>query len=234
MVVVVDGNGGATMNAAGSRVAGVTVSAGSGGAIVTGCCTVMTGASTIGAAISSTGDVVAGARGSCCNTGIGGAGTTGGGAYSSSFNSCLSSSASNASAPLRFVCAPSGEETHTLSMEPAVPQTMLSPSSAVPQTMLSPSSAVPHTMLSPSSAVPHTMLSPSFVPRTMLSQSDVSQAVPQTMLSPLSVFATPQFVPTRKALDAGFNVPLPRRWLPQTMCLLHIFWTGTVSPGCAF
>ena len=121
-----------------------------------------------------------------------------------------------------------------LSPSSAVPHTMLSqsaPPQSVPHTMLS-SSSVPHTMLSPSSAVPQTMLSPSSVPQTMLSQSASPQAVPHTMLSPSSVLATPQLVPTRNALAFGSSEPLPRRWLPQMMCLLHIFWTGTVAPGC--
>ena len=67
----------------------------------------------------------------------------------------------------------------------------------------------------------------------MLSQSAAPQAVPQTMLSPSSVLATPQLVPTLNAFAFRLSVPLPRRWLPQMMCLLHIFWTGIVAPGVA-
>ncbi len=120
-----------------------------------------------------------------------------------------------------------------------VPHTMLSqsaPPQSVPQTMFSSPSAVPQTMLpSASVSVPHTMLpSASLVPQTMLPHSASPHAVPQTMFSPSSSVAAPQVVPALKAFAVASIAPPVNRWLPQMRCLLHIFWVGIVSPGCAF
>ena len=46
------------------------------------------------------------------------------------------------------------------------------------------------------------------------------------MLSLLSLLAAPQVVLARKALAYGLSVPPVSRWLPQMICLLHIWSVG--------
>src|SRR5688572_7924650 len=96
----------------------------------------------------------------------------------------------------------------------------------------SPENAVPQTMLS-ADMVPHTMLSLATVPHTMLSQAP--QLVPHTMLSRLLAARTlPHTVERAQAFAFGWMVPPESRWFPQTICLLHLSLTGTLSPSLAW
>ena len=98
---------------------------------------------------------------------------------------------------------------------------------------------VPHTMLSPSPRcptrccrrrrVPHTMLSPSLVPHTMLSQSLDAVRAPHDVVARRSSHAPG--CSDRDALAVGFRTPPDSRWLPQIICLLHIFWSGMRCPA---